>query len=166
MIHTAYIGIGSNLGNRVENCEEALRLLDECRGITVADVSPWYETEAETVDGRPLPDEPRFINGAAGITTALTPEQLLARMLETEEALGRPRERTKGDGRTVDLDLLLFENEIIDAPGLHLPHHALRKRVFVLRPLCDIAPETVEPVSGKTVAKLLDETGAGNKIEE
>jgi len=169
MGHTAYISIGSNLGDRLENCKKALDILDCLEGISVLGVSRWYESEAETVDGESLPDEPAYINGAAEIRTSLEPAGLLARMLETEERLGRPRERKKGARRTVDLDLLLFGDELKNTPKLILPHPALAKRLFVLRPLCDIAPDALEPASGKTAETLLREAlarGGLDRIEE
>ncbi len=155
MKYTAYIGIGSNLGDRIQNCTEALQLLHEHKRIEVVKVSGWYESRAEDADGRIVHEHPSYVNGTAEIETDLTPERLLKALLDAERVLGRPGRRKKGTPRVVDLDLLIYEGEVRDTPELRLPHPSLGKRMFVLKPLYDIAPEVIEPVSGKTVADLM-----------
>lgn len=156
MNHTAYIGIGSNLGDRIQNCTEALQILQEHRAIDVVKVSGWYESQAEGADGAVAQGQPSFVNGAAKLSTGLSPEQLLGALLDAETKLGREKTREKGQPRTVDLDLLLYGDEIRDTEDLVLPHPFLAKRLFVLKPLYDIAPEAVDPVCGRTVADLMN----------
>ena len=156
MINSAYIGIGSNLGDRINNCTEALQILQEHKLIDVVKVSGWYEAQAEDTRGSVIEGHPSYVNGAAMINTDLSPEELLTTLLDTETKLGRERTRAKGDPRTVDLDLLLYGDEIRNSETLVLPHPFLAKRLFVLKPLYDIAPEAVEPVGGQTVANLLN----------
>ena len=153
MNYTAYIGVGSNLGDRLNNCPEALQ---EHKRIDVVKVSGWYEAQAEDTQGGVIEDQPSYVNGAAMINTDLSPEELLETLLDTEAKLGRERTRAKGDPRTIDLDLLLYGDEIRNGETLVLPHPFLGKRLFVLKPLYDIAPEAVEPVGGQTVANLLN----------
>ena len=156
MNYTAYIGVGSNLGDRINNCTEALQILQEHKLIDVVKVSGWYEAQAENTQGDVIEDQPSYVNGAAMINTDLSPEELLTTLLDTEVKLGRERTRAKGKARTVDLDLLLYGDEIRNSERLMLPHPFLAKRLFVLKPLYDIAPEAVEPVEGRTVANLLN----------
>jgi 2-amino-4-hydroxy-6-hydroxymethyldihydropteridine diphosphokinase len=101
-------------------------------------------------------DQPRFLNAAAVLETALAPLQLLGELLGTERAMGRDRSKTVAKGpRVLDLDLILFGDVIMQTPMLTLPHPAMRDRRFVLEPLAEIAPGMVDPVSGRTVAELL-----------
>jgi 2-amino-4-hydroxy-6-hydroxymethyldihydropteridine diphosphokinase len=155
MVHIAYIGIGSNLGDRQRHCERAIELLSQRSDLTLLRVSPWYESEATTVEGEPS-DDPRYLNGAAALQTALSPEQLLSVLLDIEAVLGRPHHRTKGTPRTIDLDLLLVGNEQRATATLTLPHPRLSKRTFVLQPLCDIAPHALDPESGLSIRALLE----------
>jgi 2-amino-4-hydroxy-6-hydroxymethyldihydropteridine diphosphokinase len=157
MTRTAYIGLGSNLGDRLQNCTDALEAIQGRRGIDVVKVSGWYETKAERLDGTIIESDPHFLNGAAAVETKLSPEKLLQALLDAEEAMGRPRKREKGMPRTVDIDLLLYENEIRNKKGITLPHPSMGKRLFVLKPLYDIAPKVVDPVSGKTVEELMND---------
>jgi 2-amino-4-hydroxy-6-hydroxymethyldihydropteridine diphosphokinase len=157
MNNIAYISIGSNLGDRIQNCTEALQMLHDRGDIDVLKVSSWYESPAEDVEGRLREDAPAFLNGAATVRTSLPPEKLLKVLMDVESALGRPRRRKKGLPRTIDLDLLLYEGEVRNEPHLILPHPSMDKRLFVLKPLYDIAPEAVDPINGKTVRDLLGE---------
>lgn len=152
MFHTAYIGIGSNLGDRPENVKKALDILSEYKGVEVARVSHFYETESMAGD-MPSSDPP-YLNAAAKLTTELSARGLLSALLRAESAMGRPTPRPKGKPRTIDLDLLLYDDLIIDLPGLTLPHPGLEKRLFVLAPMCDIAPGLIHPVSEKTMHEL------------
>lgn len=132
----AYIGLGSNLGEREATLREALRMLGERDGIEVTFVSSFRETDPV---GRV--DQPRFLNGAAVLETSLAPRELLERLLEVERALGRDRAREERWGpRTVDLDLLLYDDETIEEPGLEIPHPRLAERAFVLEPLLELDP--------------------------
>jgi len=148
--HTAYIALGSNLGRRKKNVAAALNALEATRGVTVDAVSPLYETEPE---GGP-DDQGMFINGVARVHTTLTPERLLAVCQNIEDSLGRKRTIRWGP-RTIDLDLLLYENEIRSEPELTLPHPMMHLRTFVMRPLVDIAPDGAHPVLDETFAEIL-----------
>lgn len=161
MPHTAYIGIGSNLGAREEHCERAVALLAGCGGIRVRACSRWYETASAP------PGQPDFINGAAEVETELKPQKLLAALQAIEVSLGRPPVRPKGEPRTIDLDLLLYDDLAIELPGLTIPHPGLAKRPFVLLPLCDIAPSLAHPLLGCTVRELASRcraSGAAGRI--
>jgi 2-amino-4-hydroxy-6-hydroxymethyldihydropteridine diphosphokinase len=132
----AYIGLGSNLGDREATLREALRRLDSVDGIAVVAVSSFRET-----DPVGKVDQPRFVNAAAELETSLRPQDLLDRLLEVERALGRDRAQEERWGpRTVDLDLLLYGGETFEDPGLEVPHPRLAERAFVLEPLLELDP--------------------------
>ena len=151
---TAYVAFGSNLGNREANIADALNTLGKTPGLTVMRVSTLFENPPV---GMP-PGAPMFLNGAAEVYTTLAPRALLNRLLEVEQSLGR-RRRGKTEPRPIDLDLLLYGNEIINEPGLTVPHPRLHKRLFVLRPLAEIAPQLFHPVLKATAADLLARIG-------
>jgi len=151
---TAYIGLGSNLGDREERLAAAVRLLQESPGVDVVRRSPIYET----TPWGPVPDQPDFLNAVCAIATTLAPRPLLERLLAIEAALGRERRGSPGP-RTVDLDLLLYDDRVIDEDGLKVPHPRLHLRAFVLVPLCDLAPDYVHPVLGVTLRVLGERIG-------
>ncbi|MGH2731339.1 MAG: 2-amino-4-hydroxy-6-hydroxymethyldihydropteridine diphosphokinase [Actinomycetota bacterium] len=142
----AFIGLGSNLGDRMRYLELALGAL-EARGLNVVAVSSVYETE-------PIgPLQPDFLNAACRVETELSPEDLLGTLKSIEAALGRtPRQRW--GPREIDLDLLLYGDEVIDRPGLSVPHPELTHRPFVLTPLAEIAPGLELP-SGEALSALV-----------
>jgi 2-amino-4-hydroxy-6-hydroxymethyldihydropteridine diphosphokinase len=132
----AYIGLGSNLGEREATLREALTRLSELDGVAVVAVSSFRET-----DPVGNADQPRFVNAAAELETTLGPRELLDRLLEVERSLGRDRTREERWGpRTVDLDLLLYGDETVGEPGLEVPHPRLAERAFVLEPLVELDP--------------------------
>jgi len=132
----AYVGLGSNLGEREATLRQALEGLGSTEGIEVVAVSSFRET-----DPVGLIDQPRFVNAAAALETTLPPRELLERLLDVERALGRDRAVEERWGpRTVDLDLLLYGGETIDEPGLEVPHPRLVERAFVLEPLLELDP--------------------------
>lgn len=141
----AYIALGTNLGERLENLKLALELIDTEGGLEVKSVSSVYETKP--VGG---PDQGYFLNACALIKSDLTPTMLLLKLLEIENKMGRIREERWGP-RIIDLDLLIYENVTMNTPLLELPHPRLTERDFVLLPLCDIAPDLVIARGGKTV---------------
>jgi 2-amino-4-hydroxy-6-hydroxymethyldihydropteridine diphosphokinase len=149
----AYVGLGSNLGDRSATLAHALELLGERRGISLVAVSSFRET-----DPVGYLDQPRFLNAAAAIETSLTPQALLLALLEVERQLGRTREGPRFGPRTVDLDLLLMEGVTVDEPGLTVPHPRLHERRFALAPLAELDPSLVVPGHG-SVGQLLELLG-------
>jgi 2-amino-4-hydroxy-6-hydroxymethyldihydropteridine diphosphokinase len=146
----AFVGLGANLGDRAATLQRAVGLLRERPGVAVVAVSSFRETEPVG-----CLDQPRFLNGAVEIETALEPEALLATLLDVERQLGRVREGPRYGPRTVDLDLLLVEGVTRDRPGLTLPHPRLHERAFALEPLAELEPSLVVPGRG-SVADLLE----------
>ena len=145
----AYIGLGSNLGNRIENCISAL---EEISNFTVIkNISSFYETEPMGVE-----DQPKFINAVAKVSTLLSPLNLLNALKEVERQLGRSRTERWGP-RVIDLDLLLYEDFVLQSQELTIPHKELHRRRFVLEPLCEIEPWLEHPVLKKTLSTLLKE---------
>jgi 2-amino-4-hydroxy-6-hydroxymethyldihydropteridine diphosphokinase len=149
---TAYIGIGSNLGDRAGNLLLAVRGLLEA-SIEVRKLSAIYETEPVEIES-----DGNFLNMVAEVRVRnVTPSQLMARMLRIEYLLGR-RDKSLKKPRTVDLDLLLFENQRVDTPFLTVPHPRLHQRRFVLIPLAEIAPTAIHNGLHKEIRELLNET--------
>ncbi|RJQ53523.1 MAG: 2-amino-4-hydroxy-6-hydroxymethyldihydropteridine diphosphokinase [Nitrospiraceae bacterium] len=146
-MHTAYIGIGSNLGNRDDNCERAIRLLIE-NSVTVTKRSSMAETEPWGVR-----EQPKFINMAVETETALSPQELLRLLKKIEEDVGRLPTSRWGP-RIIDLDILLYDDLIMETPGLVVPHPNIAEREFVLKPLAEIAPEKIHPVLKKSIKDL------------
>ena len=144
----AYVGIGANLGPREETLRRAVELLGRADGVEVVGVSELRETDPVGVV-----DQPPFLNGAVSVETTLSPRALLDLLLEIERSLGRVRGERWGP-RVVDLDLLVYGNEMVDEPGLHVPHPHVHERRFALEPLAEINPELEIPVRG-TVSALL-----------
>lgn len=136
---TAYIGVGSNLGDRRENMRRAIRLLAETGEIKVERVAPLYRTAPLGVE-----DQPEFFNSVVEVETTLSPQELLARLLKVEASLGRVREKRWGP-RVIDLDLLLYDDLQLVTPELILPHPRLTERAFVVVPLSELAPEMLLP---------------------
>jgi len=147
---TAFIALGSNLGDRNANLLAALQALQDRPSIVVKQTSSFYETEPV---GGP-PGQGLYLNAAALVETRLSPGRLLQALLEVEAQLGRQRQERFGP-RTIDLDLLLFDNQVIDEENLTVPHPRMQERLFVLEPLAEIAPKAVHPILGLTVRELL-----------
>ena len=144
----AYIGLGANLGNRSLTIGCALKEIDRLGGVDLIGVSELRETAPLGVV-----DQPLFINGACVVKTTLTPKNLLCSLLGIEQKLGRVRDGVRWGPRTIDLDLLIFGDFIVNEPGLIVPHPRIHERVFVLEPLLDLAPELTLP-DGRKVKEI------------
>lgn len=154
--HQVAIALGSNLGNRSEHLQYAVKRLRE--SIPDLRVSPFIETAPFGVD-----PQPAFLNGAALGRTSLSPRDLISTLsrIESERLRERPY---PGAPRTLDLDLILYADRVIEEPGLTVPHPRFREREFVLGPLVSLAPELVDPVTGLTVGQLLKQLRRGNRM--
>lgn len=148
----AFIGLGSNCGERLENLKTALCLLEREREVRLLRVSSVYETRA--VGG---PPQGPFLNAVGRIRTSLAACALLGRLLAVEGRMGRKR-KTRFGPREIDLDLLSYGDDVIRSESLTLPHPRLRERRFVLIPLREIAPNWVHPQTGESVSDLLRRT--------
>jgi 2-amino-4-hydroxy-6-hydroxymethyldihydropteridine diphosphokinase len=154
---TAYLSLGSNLGDRAANLSAAVEQLTVA-GRLIA-VSALYETQPVDV-----PNQPWFLNSVAAIETDMTPKELLQLALRVEAAMGRMRLSEKG-ARKIDIDVVLFGDRVVNEPGLKIPHPAMHQRRFVLEPLAEIAPEARHPELGKTARELLAALGAEQRVQ-
>ncbi|MBM7580678.1 2-amino-4-hydroxy-6-hydroxymethyldihydropteridine diphosphokinase [Jeotgalibacillus terrae] len=151
---TAYLSLGSNIGDAKRNLQEAVKMLDASPSIEVTKVSSIYET-----DPVGFTDQQVFLNIAAEVKTELSAEGLLDEAQGVEQSLGRERKIHWGP-RTIDLDILLYDTDNIQSERLTVPHPYMHERSFVLVPLNEIAAGAVHPVSGKSVRELLSHTGS------
>jgi len=148
---TAYIALGSNLGDRAAAIAAGVAALDGWDGIAVVACSRVLETAPVG------PPQGWYCNAAVRVETMLAASDLLEACLRIESACGRDRTKERRWGpRRLDLDVLLYGHEVIDAPGLRVPHPRMHERAFVLDPLCELAPEVVHPVLGRTIRCLRD----------
>jgi len=145
---TVFLSLGSNLGDRERHLHRALELIEQHAG-KLQRVSAFYRTAAWGKE-----EQPDFLNAAAELKTSLEPSELLRTLLSVEEKMGRRRAEKWGP-RTIDIDILLYEDRIVDQAGLHVPHPALHLRRFVLEPLNEIAPGAQHPQFKKSIAQLL-----------
>jgi 2-amino-4-hydroxy-6-hydroxymethyldihydropteridine diphosphokinase len=152
----AYVGLGSNLGDREELLRFAVRELGQSARTRVLAVSPIYETEP--VGG---PAQGPYLNAVARLRTELAARALLERLLAIEALAGRERSGVRDEPRRLDLDLLLYASQVIDEPGLVVPHPRLHERAFVLVPLRDLDPDLVHPALGETIGRLARRVGPG-----
>jgi 2-amino-4-hydroxy-6-hydroxymethyldihydropteridine diphosphokinase len=143
------VGLGANLGPREKTLRHAVELLGDTEHVDLIAVSELRETDPVGVV-----DQPRFLNGAAAVETTLPPRALLDALLGIERELGRVRREERWGPRIVDLDLLLYGDEIVDEPGLRVPHPRLHERRFALEPLAELDPDLEIPGCG-AVSKVL-----------
>jgi len=168
MTSTVYIGLGSNLGDRLGNLRRAVNEIVNRTGAELEGESRVYETAPYGM----APGAGNFLNAAVRIQTSASPGELLGVLRSIETDLGRPGRRPKAggyyDSRTIDLDRLAWDELVISSPELTVPHPGLPERRFVLEPLHDIAPRWVHPVTGKTVGEMLRECrgSCADPIEE
>lgn len=151
-----YLGLGSNLGDRRRAIESALDAVDALPNTDIVATSALYETKARFVE-----DQPDFLNACTHLETSLAARRLLDELLAIEEKMGRIRTTDKGP-RTIDLDILLYGDRIIDRPGLTIPHPDLHNRRFVLEPLVEIAADVIHPRLRCPICSLLDELDRHN----
>jgi 2-amino-4-hydroxy-6-hydroxymethyldihydropteridine diphosphokinase len=145
-----YLGVGSNLGLREEQLKKAKILLNYHLQIQFKKSSPVYETEP--VGG---PPQGKYLNAVWEIQTNLAPKELLYALQEIERSLGRKRVEENGP-RPIDLDILFYEDQVVQDPDLVIPHPKIPLRWFVLKPLSDLAPNWIHPVLGKSIAEMLE----------
>lgn len=153
MTKVAYLSLGSNVGDRERNLQEAIRRLQTIGA--VQSVSSVYETEPVEFTAQGW-----FLNCAVALETQETPGRLMAKLLDIEREMGRVRTRKKGP-RIIDIDILLFANEVVSSPEVTVPHPAMAQRRFVMEPLAEIAPAVMHPVLKKTARELLEDLPAG-----
>ena len=146
----AYVALGSNLGNRQSYIKKAIKKIDHLNGINVTKISPIYETEPEGG-----PPQGKYLNAVIEINCNLSPQQLFLSLQRIEKELGRTR-KGKNYPRTIDLDILLFGDIIIEDETLKIPHPRMNQRQFVLKPLVDIAPDVIHPGINLSAQTLLN----------
>ncbi|WP_419655568.1 2-amino-4-hydroxy-6-hydroxymethyldihydropteridine diphosphokinase [Desulfosarcina variabilis] len=148
--HRVYLSVGSNLGDKLDNCLKGLAALTDSGETMLRRVSRFYRTSP--VD---YTDQDWFVNAAVEIDTGLSPEALLAELLAIQKRMGRKADAIRFGPRVLDLDILLYDDRVIQSKHLILPHPRMHKRAFVLQPICDIDPTIMHPVLGTTMGALL-----------
>lgn len=158
MNQLAYLSLGSNVGDRELQLRDAIARLDTA-GRVVA-VSSFYETEPVE-----FTEQPWFLNCAVAVETEKTPRELMAAILQIEQQMGRRRVQKKGP-RTIDIDILLFGDTVVEVEELSIPHPAMQQRRFVLEPLAEIASGEIHPVLKKTIREMLDALPQGQAVRK
>lgn len=156
---TAYIGIGSNLGDPLQNCREAVDRMGRIPDCRILKCSQWYRTEPIGVEGQGW-----YVNGVASVSTGgLSAREMMGSLLAIEADMGRVR-KERWEPRIIDLDILLFGDEIIQEPDLTIPHPLMHGRRFVMAPMAGLAPELMHPSLGKSMTALLKEIPPGEQM--
>jgi len=150
--HAVYISVGSNLGDKLENCRRGIAALAATAEIWITGQSRFYKTEPVNFTAQEW-----FINCAVRLASPLGPFELLDRLLTIQREAGRPPNELRFGPRVLDLDLLMYDLMVLDDARLCLPHPRMHQRRFVLQPMCDINPSLVHPLLGKDVRSLLSE---------
>lgn len=148
---TVYLGIGSNIGDKEANLAKAVQYIEQIRGIDVLETSSLYETEP--VGG---PEQDDYLNGVVKVKTALPPDSLLMNLKEIELKMGR-KPSGRDHPRAIDIDVLLYEDMVVEMKDIIVPHPRMHQRTFVLKGLSEIAPDVVHPVLAKTALELYQE---------
>ena len=156
--HTAYISVGSNMGDKLTNCQTGINALMDSGAVRLVDQSPVYRTEP--VD---YLDQDWFVNCAVKIETRLDPPALLKIIQSIENGAGRVRDAVRFGPRVLDLDIILFDDLVRNDSGLIIPHPRMHKRRFVLKPICDIDPDINHPVLQRTMRSLLEDLDDGEQ---
>ena len=147
---TGFLGLGTNIGDRKNNLDQALTLLNNRPDLAILRTSRIYETEPWGLE-----NQPKFLNMVAEIATSIPPIDLLEHIKKLEIDMGRATGPRYGP-RLIDIDILLLENQVVDEPNLKIPHERLHERAFVLAPLAELTPDSIHPVLGITIAKLAE----------
>ena len=155
---SVFIGIGSNLGDRQKNCLRAVELMDRMADCRITGYSDWYLTKPVGVEGQEW-----YVNGVVSLTTDISPQDLLKRLLKIEANMGRIRIERWGP-RSIDLDILMFGQEIIQESNLKIPHPRMHLRRFVLEPMTQLAPNLVHPELGLSMKVLLENLPDENQV--
>lgn len=155
-----YLSLGANLGDREKNIADALAAIDKSVGVIyqksgIYETSPWGYT-----------DDNMYLNMAIEVHTCLNPVEIYSEIEKMEVSMGRVRQNAGYEARIIDIDILFYENEIINTPELVIPHPYIAKRRFVLEPLSDIAPEFVHPVLLKTVSLMLNDCIDNSEVKK
>jgi 2-amino-4-hydroxy-6-hydroxymethyldihydropteridine diphosphokinase len=153
---TVYLGLGSNVGNRQENLKKALGYLEQRMRLTAK--SSVYETEPVGNT-----DQPVFLNMVCEVKTTLPPESLLVLTKGIEKKLGRMPSHPKDSPRTMDIDILFYGDQVLNNPDLIIPHPRLSRRAFVLIPMNEIAPDFIDPATGRSISAMLNEIQAAKQ---
>lgn len=161
MSHVAYISIGSNIGNRLENCKNSIASLAESKTSIIRSRSSFYITEA--VD---YIKQDWFVNLVVKIETGLDPFRLLDKLKSIQSNAGRDHDAVRFGPRILDLDIIMYDDFVINSPELIIPHPRMHKRRFVLKPVCDIDPHIVHPVLKRDMQYLLDRLDDGQIVRE
>jgi 2-amino-4-hydroxy-6-hydroxymethyldihydropteridine diphosphokinase len=158
ILHKVYLGIGTNLGDREKNLRDSIVKIEKHIG-RVLRSSPVYETAPWGFDA-----ENDFLNIVAEVETSLSPDEIMKQILMIESTLGRDRDQDRYSSRVIDIDILLYDDLVIDQKGLKVPHRLMHERRFVLVPLCEIAPDIIHPVLKKSISSLLTACRDRSKI--
>lgn len=149
--HTVYLSVGSNMGDKLANCKTGIDALSRYRIGSRVECSAFYRTEPQD-----LKDQDWFVNAVVKVTTPLDPFMLLKALQSIQSETGRKESTIRFGPRVLDLDILLFDDQVIDSPDLVIPHPRMHKRRFVLKPICDIDPLIIHPGLHRNMQSLLD----------
>ena len=158
MKHSVFIGLGSNQGEKIKNCEQAIKEILTLEENCLISRSSWYWSEPWGKENQDW-----FINGVIQVSTGLSPDEFLTKLKEIEKRLGRAQ-REKWGPRVIDIDILFYDNLSCESPEMEIPHPRMWERNFVLIPFAEIAPQFVHPVLKKTIKELLDTSPDQKKV--